>query len=181
MSDNAIATLGGGCFWCLEAAFEQLAGVVSVVSGYCGGDDEKPSYRSVCAGTSGHAEVVQIVFDPARIGYRELLEIFFAIHDPTSINRQGNDLGTQYRSVIFTHSDEQRAVAESLIAELDGQALWTAAIVTEVLPEQYFYPAEDYHQHYFSRNTQQPYCQLVIAPKLAKLRQTFARRLKAGC
>ena len=181
MPDKAIATLGGGCFWCLEAAFEQLIGVSSVVSGYCGGDDDKPSYRSVCAGSSGHAEVVQVAFDPARISYRELLAIFFAIHDPTSINRQGNDLGTQYRSVIFTHSDEQRAVAVSLIAELDGQALWPAAIVTEVLPAPHFYPAEDYHQHYFSRNTQQPYCQFVIAPKLVKLRQTFARRLKAGC
>ena len=180
MPEQAIATLGGGCFWCTEAAFERLAGVVSVVSGYCGGDDENPSYRSVCAGSSGHVEVVQVVFDPAQIGYRDLLEIFFAIHDPTSINRQGNDLGTQYRSVIFTHSDEQRAVAVSLIAELDGEALWPAAIVTEVLPAPHFYPAEDYHQHYFSRNTQQLYCQFVIAPKLAKLRQTFARRLKTG-
>lgn len=178
MSDHTIATLGGGCFWCLEAAFEQLHGVVSVVSGYSGGHDENPSYRSVCEGGSGHAEVVQIVFDPDQISYRDLLEVFFVIHDPTSLNRQGNDVGTQYRSVIFTHSAEQRAIAEALIDELDGQALWPAAIVTEVLPAPLFYPAEDYHQHYFSRNAQQPYCQVVVAPKLGKLRQAFARRLK---
>ena len=178
MSDKAIVTLGGGCFWCLEAAFEQLSGVVSVVSGYCGGDDENPSYHSVCAGRSGHAEVVQIVFDPARIGYRDLLEVFFVIHDPTSLNRQGNDVGTQYRSLIFTHSAEQRAIAEALIGELDGLALWPTAIVTEVLPAQRFYPAVDYHQHYYSRHAQQPYCQVVVAPKLEKLRQNFAGRIR---
>ena len=178
MSDHTIATLGGGCFWCLEAAFEQLNGVVSVVSGYSGGGDENPSYRSVCEGKSGHAEAVQVGFDPDQIGYRDLLEVFFVIHDPTSLNRQGNDVGTQYRSVIFTHSAEQRAIAQALISELDGQALWPAAIVTEVLPAPLFYPAEDYHQHYFSRNTQQPYCQVVVAPKLDKLRQAFAHRLK---
>lgn len=178
MSDKAIATLGGGCFWCLEAAFEQLSGVVSVVSGYSGGDDENPSYHSVCAGRSGHAEVVQIVFDPDQLDYRNLLEVFFAIHDPTSLNRQGNDVGTQYRSVVFTHSAEQRAIAESLIAELDGLALWPTAIVTEVLPAPHFYPAEDYHQHYFASNAQQPYCRFVVAPKLEKLRQNFAGRIR---
>ena len=180
MPDHAIATLGGGCFWCLDAAFVELTGVVSVVSGYCGGDDATPSYRSVCAGGSGHAEVVQVAFDPAQIGYRELLEAFFAIHDPTSLNRQGSDVGPQYRSVIFTHSDEQRAIAVSLIAELDGAALWPAPIVTEVRPAPRFCPAEDDHQGYFSRHTQQPYCQFVIAPKLAKLRRLFATRLKSG-
>lgn len=180
MSENAIATLGGGCFWCLEAALEQLTGVVSVVSGYSGGDDESPSYRSICAGRSGHAEVVRVAFDPGQISYRELLEIFFVIHDPTTLNRQGNDVGTQYRSVIFTHSAEQFAIAESLIAALDAQALWPAAIVTEVLPAVRFYRAEDYHQRYFSSNAQQPYCQFVIAPKLEKLRQTLARRIKPG-
>jgi peptide-methionine (S)-S-oxide reductase len=180
MSDNALATLGGGCFWCLEAAFEQLTGIVSVVSGYSGGHDESPSYRSICEGGCGHAEVVRVVFDPGQISYRELLEVFFVIHDPTSLNRQGNDVGTQYRSVIFTHSAEQRAIAESLIAELDAQGLWPASIVTELLPARRFYPAEDYHQRYFARNTQQPYCQFVVAPKLAKLRQTFARRIKPG-
>lgn len=180
MPEHAIATLGGGCFWCLEAAFVQLAGVVSVAAGYSGGDDAAPSYRSVCSGTSGHAEVVQVVFDPAQISYRELLEIFLTIHDPTSLNRQGQDVGSQYRSVIFTHSDEQRAIAESLIAELDAQGLWPSPIVTEVMPAQRFFAAEDEHQAYYSRNTQQTYCQYVIAPKLAKLRQTFAARLKAG-
>ena len=178
MSERVLATLGGGCFWCLEAAFEQLNGVVSVVSGYAGGDQANPSYRSVCSGRSGHAEVVQIVFDPDQISYRDLLEIFFAIHDPTSLNRQGNDVGTQYRSVIFFHSAEQREIAEAVIAELDAQALWPAAIVSERLPAPRFYAAEDDHQHYFSRNAQQPYCQVVVAPKLTKLRQLFARRLK---
>ena len=180
MSQAAIATLGGGCFWCLEAAFARLIGVASVTSGYSGGDDAAPTYRSVCTGSSGHAEVVQVVFDPAQIAYRELLEIFFAIHDPTSLNRQGNDIGSQYRSVIFTHSDEQRATAEALIAELDSAALWPSAIVTEVMPAQRFYPAEREHQAYYLRHTQQAYCQFVIAPKLAKLRQTFASRLRAG-
>lgn len=182
MSEPAIATLGGGCFWCLEAAFSRLTGVVAVTSGYSGGgDDAAPTYRSVCSGRSGHAEVVQVVFYPALIAYRELLEIFFAIHDPTSLNRQGNDVGSQYRSVTFTHSEEQRAIAAALIAELDGAALWPAAIVTEVAPAQRFYPAEREHQAYYQRNTQQAYCQFVIAPKLAKLRQAFATRLKTGC
>ena len=178
MADNSVATFGGGCFWCLEAAFERLSGVVSVVSGYAGGDDENPNYRSVCAGGSGHAEVVQVIFDATQISYRDLLEVFFVIHDPTSLNRQGNDVGTQYRSVIFTHSAEQHAIAESSIAELDAQGRWRAAIVTELLPATRFYSAEDYHQHYFSSNAQQPYCQLVIAPKLERLRQAFASRIK---
>lgn len=178
MSINVLATLGGGCFWCLEAAFAQLVGVVSVVSGYSGGDQKNPSYRSVCEGSSGHAEVVRIVFDPAEIAYEELLELFFTIHDPTSLNRQGNDVGTQYRSVIFHHSPEQCAVAESLIVELNAQGLWPGTIVTELLPAPHFYPAEDYHQHYFSRNADQPYCQFVISPKMAKLRRKFATRIK---
>lgn len=177
-SNRALATLGGGCFWCLEAAFEQLAGVVSVVSGYCGGQTDNPSYRQVCEGISGHAEVVQVVFDPDTISYRELLEVFFVIHDPTSLNRQGNDHGTQYRSVIFHHSAEQRAIAESVIAEFNCQGLWPERIVTELLPAPRFYPAEDHHQHYFSANADQPYCQFVVAPKLTKLRKAFASRLK---
>ena len=180
MSERSVATLGGGCFWCLEATFAQLTGVFSVVSGYAGGHDKNPSYRSVCEGASGHAEVVQIVFDPGLIGYRDLLEIFFVMHDPTSLNRQGNDVGTQYRSVIFYHSVEQLASAESLIAELDGQGRWPAAIVSELLPAPRFYPAEDYHQSYFSRNAEQPYCQMVVAPKLEKLRHAFAQRIKPG-
>lgn len=180
MSQNMLATLGGGCFWCLEAAFEQLTGVVSVVSGYSGGHEQNPSYRSICAGRSGYAEVVQVVYDPAEISYRELLELFFVIHDPTSLNRQGNDVGTQYRSVIFHHSPEQREIAESLLVDLDAQGLWPAPIVTDVLPAPHFYPAEEYHQHYFSRNPDQPYCQLVVAPKLAKVRQRFATRIKSA-
>lgn len=178
MSESAVATLGGGCFWCLEAAFERLIGVTSVASGYCGGHLPDPTYRAVCAGASGHAEVVEIHFDPEVITYRELLEIFFAIHDPTTINRQGNDVGTQYRSVIFHHSAEQRATAQSLLAELEARAPRTAPIITELLPAMRFYRAEDEHQHYFARNPEQPYCQIVVAPKVAKLRQQYAPRIR---
>ncbi|MDK9724836.1 MAG: peptide-methionine (S)-S-oxide reductase MsrA [Sterolibacteriaceae bacterium MAG5] len=177
---TATATLGGGCFWCLEAALRQLDGVASVVSGYAGGHVEKPDYRSVCDGDTGHAEVVEIRFDPAVIDYRTLLEAFFAIHDPTTPNRQGNDVGTQYRSVIFTHDAEQERTARALIAELDAARVWPAPIVTEVLPAPRFWPAEEYHQDYLARNPAQAYCQAVVAPKAAKLRQKFASRLKRG-
>ena len=175
---SRLATLGGGCFWCLEAAFVQLAGVDAVVSGYAGGHMEHPDYASVCDGVTGHAEVVQVRFDPAVIDYRTLLEAFFAIHDPTTPNRQGNDVGTQYRSVIFTHDAEQQAIATALIAELTAQRIWPDPIVTAVLPAPTFWPAETYHQDYFARNPYQPYCQFVVAPKAAKLRQVFAQRLK---
>lgn len=173
-----IATLGGGCFWCLEAALGELAGVDEVVSGYSGGHAEHPGYEAVCGGDTGHAEVVRVSFDPAVIGYREILEAFFAIHDPTTLNRQGNDVGTQYRSVIFYHSPEQQAVAEEMIAELSREAVWPRPIVTEVAAAPAFYPAEDYHRDYFRRNPGQGYCQAVVAPKVAKLRAKFAARLK---
>ena len=173
-----IATLGGGCFWCLEAVFDELRGVRSVESGYCGGRSASPTYRQVCAGDTGHAEVVRVAFDPKLVSYREILEVFFAIHDPTTRNRQGNDVGTQYRSAIFHHSAEQKATAEALIAELDGRGLWSGPIVTEVEPAAPFYPAEDYHQEYFRHNPAQPYCAFVVAPKLAKFRKSFLDKLK---
>jgi peptide-methionine (S)-S-oxide reductase len=171
-------TLGGGCFWCLEAALRQLAGVDSVVSGYCGGALDRPTYPQVCTGDTGHAEVVQIKFDPAVIDYRDLLLAFFAIHDPTTKDRQGHDVGSQYRSVIFTHSPAQAAIAARLIAELTAQNVWPAPIVTELLPAPTFWPAEDFHQDYLIRNPHAPYCMAVVAPKVAKLRQLFASRLK---
>jgi peptide-methionine (S)-S-oxide reductase len=174
-----LATLGGGCFWCLEAALRQLAGVESVVSGYCGGHVANPSYAQVCAGGTGHAEVVQIAYDPAVVDYRTLLEAFFAIHDPTTRDRQGNDIGSQYRSVIFTHTPEQEQVARTLIAELSAQEIWPHPVVTEVLPASTFWPAEDYHQDYLAGNPLNPYCIAVVAPKAAKLRQTLSSRLKA--
>ncbi|WP_313953744.1 peptide-methionine (S)-S-oxide reductase MsrA [Accumulibacter sp.] len=179
-SSSEIATLGGGCFWCLEAVFEQLVGVESVVSGYCGGEIDNPTYAAVCDGFSGHAEVVQISFDPAQCSYREVLEIFFAIHDPTTLNRQGNDVGTQYRSVIFHHTEEQRQVASALMGELGQAGLWAGPMVTELLPVPQFFAAEDYHQQYFRRNPGQGYCQVVVSPKLAKFRKSFASRLKAN-
>jgi len=164
------ATLGGGCFWCVEAAYLGLKGVRSVVSGYAGGSIENPSYRQVCAGTTGHAEVVQVTFDPGLIDFRTVLEVFFTIHDPTTPNRQGADVGTQYRSVIFYHSDAQRETAERLAAELAADGVWPDPIVTEIAPAPVFYPAEEYHQDYYRRNPDQGYCQAVISPKLAKLR-----------
>jgi peptide-methionine (S)-S-oxide reductase len=173
------ATLGGGCFWCLEAVFEQLRGVERVVSGYAGGSVPDPTYHQVCTGATGHAEVVQVVFDPAVISYREILEVFFATHDPTTRNRQGMDVGTQYRSVIFYHSAEQKRTAEGLIAELNQAGVWGRPLVTEVVPFEAFYPAEDYHQGYFRGNPGQGYCQAVISPKLAKFRKHFAGKLKA--
>jgi peptide-methionine (S)-S-oxide reductase len=173
-----VATLGGGCFWCLEAVYDQLKGVISVESGYSGGSIPNPSYRLVCTGTTGHAEVTQITFDPSVVSYRELLQVFFTIHDPTTLNRQGGDVGSQYRSVIFYHSPEQKAVAVSVIAELTEQAVWSDPIVTELAPLEVFYMAEDYHQEYYANNSQQPYCQVVIAPKVAKFRRKYLEQLK---
>jgi peptide-methionine (S)-S-oxide reductase len=177
---NEQATLGGGCFWCVEAVFEQLEGVERVVSGYSGGTVPNPTYEQVCTGRTGHAEVIQVTFDPSRIGYRDLLEIFFAFHDPTTLNRQGPDAGTQYRSVIFHHSPEQKAIAEQLIAELGTRELWNDPIVTEVTPFTSFYPAEDYHQGYYQRNPNHPYCNAAVTPKLAKLRSKYAEKLKSS-
>jgi peptide-methionine (S)-S-oxide reductase len=177
--NTEIALLGGGCFWCLEAALIQLVGVESVVSGYAGGTLRNPDYRSVCSGATGHAEVVEVRFDPAVIDYLTVLQAFFAIHDPTTPNRQGNDVGTQYRSVIFTHGAEQEKTAQALIAELAAAKIWPAPIVTAVMPAPTFWPAEDDHQNYFANNPEQSYCQFVVAPKAAKLRKLFAGRLKA--
>jgi peptide-methionine (S)-S-oxide reductase len=174
-----LATLGGGCFWCLEAVFERVEGVVSVRSGYAGGTTPSPSYQQVCGGATGHAEVVQVAFDPVLISYRDVLEIFFAVHDPTTPDRQGHDVGTQYRSVIFHHTEAQRAEARATIAELGAQGIWDAPIVSELVPLDTFWPAEDYHTEYFRRNPDQPYCQAVVAPKVAKFRQKFAHRLRA--
>lgn len=174
-----LATFGGGCFWCLEAVFEQFRGVETVESGYAGGRGENPTYKAVCGGDTGHAEVVRITFYPAVISYRELLEVFFAVHDPTTPNRQGNDVGTQYRSVIYTHSSQQEATARVVIAELTEQRMWPRPIVTQVQPAPIFYKAEDYHQGYFRNNPDQPYCQLVVGEKAAKARKAFAGKLKA--
>jgi peptide-methionine (S)-S-oxide reductase len=176
--DKEIATLAGGCFWCLEAVFDDLRGVERVESGYSGGDVPDPTYKEVCAGTTGHAEVVQLTFDPRVVSYRELLEVFFTIHDPTTLNRQGADVGTQYRSAIFYHSPEQKQVAETVIAELNAAKLWDAPIVTEVTPLKAFYPAEEYHQEYYRLNPSQPYCRAVIAPKVAKFRKQYLEKLK---
>jgi peptide-methionine (S)-S-oxide reductase len=172
------ATLGGGCFWCLEAVYLELAGVETVASGYAGGSVPNPTYEQVCTGTTGHAEVVRVAFDPAIISYREILEVFFSIHDPTTLNRQGNDVGTQYRSVIFYHSEEQRAIAEDMIQELDEAGHWRAPIVTQVEPAAAFYEAEPYHRDYYRNNSNQPYCRAVISPKLAKFRKQYVPRLK---
>ena len=177
--DSQTVTLGGGCFWCLEAVFDNLKGVEDVVSGYAGGLIPRPSYAVVCSGLTGHAEVVQLRFDPAQISFKEILHVFFSIHDPTTRNRQGADVGTQYRSVIFYHTDEQRAEAEAVIQELSAEKLWDKPIVTELKALTAFYPAEDYHQEYFARNPGQGYCQMVVAPKVAKFRQKFAARLKS--
>jgi peptide-methionine (S)-S-oxide reductase len=173
-----IATLAGGCFWCLDAVFKDLRGVDSVVSGYTGGSQPNPTYYQVCAGTTGHAEAVQITYDPQVISFKELLEIFFTIHDPTTLNRQGMDVGTQYRSAIFYHSPEQKAIAEEVIAELNASQIWDDPIVTEIVPLTQYYDAEDYHQQYYEQNSNQPYCQVVIAPKVAKVRKKFLAKLK---
>lgn len=172
------ATLAGGCFWCLEAVYDEIEGVEDVTSGYAGGSTPDPTYEQVCSGRTGHAEVVQIKFDSSVISFSEILDVFFTIHDPTTLNRQGNDVGTQYRSAIFYHSPEQEQVAWKKIAELEAAKLWDAPIVTEIVPITAFYPAEEYHQEYFSRNPYQPYCQIVVAPKVAKARKVFLARLK---
>jgi peptide-methionine (S)-S-oxide reductase len=177
-SNLETATLAGGCFWCLEAVFDELRGVESVESGYSGGDVENPSYRDVCTGMTGHAEVVRVHFNPAVLSYRDLLSVFFAIHDPTTPNRQGADVGTQYRSAIFFHSEDQKLTAEGLIQDLNQQRIWDAPIVTEVAAFGIFYPAEDYHQEYFARNPLQPYCMAVVAPKVSKFRKHFIDKLK---
>ena len=176
--NREVATLAGGCFWCIEAVFLEVDGVENVISGYTGGTTVNPTYQEVSADKTGHAEAVQVIFDPARISYREIAEIFFAIHDPTTLNQQGADIGTQYRSAIFYHNEEQRAVAEKLIGDLNNGHLWKNPIVTQIVPADKFYPAEDYHQEYFSRHPEQAYCQTVISPKLGKFRKQWAKRLK---
>lgn len=178
MSNTELATLGGGCFWCLEAIFEQLRGVESVTSGYAGGKVDHPTYEQVCTGSTGHAEVVQIAFDPSVISYSDLLDVFFATHDPTTLNRQGVDVGTQYRSAIYCHSPEQQTTARRKIADVSAD--FPAPIVTEVTPLATFFPAEDYHQGYFQGHQEQRYCQMVVSPKVAKFRTKFADRLNPG-
>lgn len=180
MSDNnkEVATLGGGCFWCLDAVFKDLRGVEKVESGYTGGHVKNPTYQAVCTGTTGHAEVVQITFNPNEVSFKEILEVFFTIHDPTTLNRQGYDAGTQYRSAIFYHTPEQKEVAEKTIAELDGAKIWGNPIVTEVTSLADFYVAETYHQNYFENNPNQPYCRAVVEPKVAKFRKYFLEKLK---
>ena len=173
-----IATLAGGCFWCLEAVYDGMKGVESVESGYMGGRTPDPTYEQVCGGGTGHAEVVRITFDPTAVSFKELLEVFFVIHDPTTLNRQGNDAGTQYRSAIFYHTPQQKAGAEETIAQLNAARLWDSPIVTEVTPASDLYLAEDYHQEYFARNPRQPYCQAVVAPKVQKFRKHFLEKLK---
>jgi peptide-methionine (S)-S-oxide reductase len=177
-NERQVATLAGGCFWCLEAVFQQLRGVDRVQSGYTGGHVPHPSYEQVCTGATGHAEAVQISFDPQAISYTELLEVFFTLHDPTTPNRQGPDVGTQYRSAIFHHTDEQRTAAERVIAEVQRAGVWSDPLVTEVAPLDVFYPAEEYHRDYYQRNPNQGYCQVIIAPKVAKLRQHFLEKLE---
>ena len=172
------ATLAGGCFWCIEAVFDDLEGVEDVVSGYSGGHKDNPTYQEVCSETTGHAEVVQITFDPAILSYADLLRVFFTVHDPTQLNRQGNDIGTSYRSAIFYHTDEQRQTAEKVIREITAEGIYDDPIVTEVTPFDKFWPAENYHQEYFANNPNQPYCAAVVAPKVAKFRQKFVHRLK---
>jgi peptide-methionine (S)-S-oxide reductase len=179
MSNSETAILGGGCFWCLEAVFDGLRGVKSVESGYMGGHVDNPTYRQVCGGDTGHVEVVRVTFDPQEISYRDLLDVFFSIHDPTTLNRQGGDVGTQYRSVIFYNSEEQRQAAEKAIAALNASHVWPDPVVTAVEPATKFFIAEDYHQEYFANNPAQPYCQLVVSPKVKKFRQKFAARVKS--
>jgi peptide-methionine (S)-S-oxide reductase len=179
MENEQIAVFGGGCFWCIEAVFNRLRGVKSAVSGYMGGHVDKPTYRQVCGGDTGHVEVVQVTFDPREIRFKDLLEVFFSVHDPTTLNRQGNDAGEQYRSVIFYMSDEQEREAEETIAELNEAKAFSEPVVTAVEPASTFYPAEGYHQEYFDNNRYQPYCQFVIAPKLAKFEKKFGEKMRA--
>lgn len=174
-----VATLGGGCFWCVEAVFKELKGVEKVESGYSGGHVEDPTYHAVCTGTTGHIEVVQVTFDPEVVSFRDILSVFFATHDPTTKDRQGADVGPQYRSAVLYHDEEQKKVAEELIAELEAKGVWDRPIVTEVVPFERFYVAEGYHQAYFENNPGQPYCQVIIAPKVAKFRKENVERLKA--
>jgi len=178
MGNNELATLAGGCFWCMEAVFDDLKGVLSVESGYTGGHIANPTYRQVCSEVTGHAEAIQVSYDPEVISYKDILNIFFSVHDPTTLNRQGNDVGTSYRSAIFYHTDEQKAIAEEVIRELTEQKLWADPFVTEVTPFDKFYIAEDYHQEYFANNPDQPYCRVVVAPKVAKFRKHYYDRLK---
>jgi peptide-methionine (S)-S-oxide reductase len=178
MATYEIATLGGGCFWCLEAVYDDMEGVTSVESGYMGGPRPNPTYREVCTGKTGHVEVIQVTFDPQITTFREILEVFFAIHDPTTKDRQGNDVGSQYRSAIFYHTEEQHAIAEQVCAELNREKVFPGPIVTEIRPATAFYIAEEYHQEYFASNPQQPYCAFVVAPKLAKFRKKFAAKRK---
>jgi len=178
MSRREVATLGGGCFWCLEAVYDELKGVDHVESGYAGGQAANPTYEQVCSGRSGHAEVVQITFDPEVISFRDLLQVFFTIHDPTTLNRQGNDVGTQYRSVIFYHSPEQEATAREVMAEVSESGVWGGQLVTQLVAAQPFYEAEAYHQEYFANNAGQPYCRVIVAPKVAKARKQFVEKLK---
>jgi len=175
-----MATLAGGCFWCLEAIYDDLVGVIAVESGYSGGHVENPTYEEVCTGNTGHAEVVQVQFDPEVLSYHDLLTLFFTMHDPTTLNRQGNDVGTQYRSVIFTHDAEQEKTARQVMMEIEAANIWNAPLVTEVTTFKAFFPAEDYHQEYFSNNPFQPYCQAVVAPKVAKFRQKYTSLLKSS-
>jgi peptide-methionine (S)-S-oxide reductase len=179
MANEQTITLGGGCFWCIEAVFQRLTGVTHVESGYMGGHIDNPTYRQVCGGDSGHVEVLRVTFDPDQISLRDLLDVFFAVHDPTTLNRQGNDTGEQYRSVIFTNDDEQQRVAEETIAELTAAKAFPEPIVTAVEPASKFYKAEDYHQNYYNENSRQPYCMFVISPKLEKLEKKFAEKLRA--
>jgi peptide-methionine (S)-S-oxide reductase len=177
-TQTEIATLAGGCFWCLEAVYDELKGVLSVKSGYSGGQIPNPTYKQICTGTTGHAEVVQVKFDSQVISFKDILNVFFVIHDPTTLNRQGNDAGTQYRSAIFYHDDAQKSVAEEVIRDLDSQKVWDHPIVTQVAAFDKFYIAEDYHQEYFANNPYQPYCMMVVAPKVAKFRKHFLEMLK---
>ena len=174
------ATFGGGCFWCTEAMFAELKGVQSAVSGYSGGTVKNPSYKEVCAGTTGHAEVIQVVYDPSIINFAQLMQVFFLTHDPTTLNRQGNDIGTQYRSVVFYRNEEEKRIAQETIAEVATSGVYSDRIVTTLEPFEVFYEAEDYHQDYFAHHPSQGYCQAVVAPKVAKLRQCFAAHLKTG-
>jgi peptide-methionine (S)-S-oxide reductase len=180
MSEMEITTLAGGCFWCLEAVYLEMEGVSKVASGYMGGRLPNPTYEQVCGGKTGHAEVVQVTFDPSVTSFRELLEVFFTIHDPTTLNRQGNDVGTQYRSAIFYHSSEQQQIAREVIQELEAEKLWDGPFVTGIEPASEFYPAENYHQDYYKRNTQQPYCMFVVRPKVQKFRSKFAEKMRSS-
>lgn len=179
MENTQVATLAGGCFWCIESAFNSVDGVISAFSGYAGGHIDNPSYKAVCTGETGHAEVVQVTFNANSISYREILEIFFSLHNPTQLNRQGNDVGTQYRSAVFYHDDDQKAQAEAIIEEITKEEIWPDPVVTEVVEINNYYQAEDYHQDYFKNNPQNQYCSMVVAPKLAKFKKTFAARLKS--